>query len=80
VTEAEPHVRRRAAERARQVLEGDLSPDAFREEFADVEDRRVAELLDLMEHQPEHGLLGGGESAWRDYQKSLRDVIAGLSE
>jgi len=76
VTEVD--IRRRAAERARQVLEGSVSPDAFREEFADVEDRRVAELLDLMEHQPEHGLLGGGESAWRDYQKSLQDVIAGL--
>lgn len=79
MNEAEPDVRRRAAERARQVLDGNLSPDVFREEFADVEDRGVAELLDLMEHQPEHGLLGGGESAWRDYQKSLRDIIAGLS-
>jgi hypothetical protein len=78
VTEVD--IRRHAAERAKQVLEGSLSPDAFREEFADVEDRRVAELLDLMEHQPEHGLLGGGESAWRDYQKSLQDVIAGLVE
>jgi hypothetical protein len=76
----EVDIRRRAAERARQVLEGSLSPDAFREEFADVEDRRVAELLDLMEHQPEHGLLGGGESAWRDYQESLQDIIAGLGE
>ena len=76
----EVDIRRRASERARQVLEGSLSPDAFREEFADVEDRHVAELLDLMEHQPEHSLLGGGESAWRDYQKSLQDVIAGLGE
>lgn len=78
MTEAD--IRRRAAERARLVLEGSLSPDAFREEFADVEDRRVAELLDLMEHQPEHGVLAGGDSAWRDYQQSLRDVIAGLAE
>jgi hypothetical protein len=76
VTEVD--IRRRAAERAREVIEGRLSPDAFREEFADVEDRRVAELLDLMEHQPEQGLLGGGENAWRNYQQSVRDVIAGL--
>jgi hypothetical protein len=76
VTEVD--IRRRAAERAREVLEGRLSPDAFREEFADVEDRRVAELLDLMEHQPEQGLLSGGENAWRNYQQSVRDVIAGL--
>jgi hypothetical protein len=76
VTEVD--IRRRAAERAREVLEGRLSPDTFREEFADVEDRRVAELLDLMEHQPEQGLLGGGENAWRNYQQSVRDVIAGL--
>ncbi len=78
MTEAELDIRRRAAARAKQVLEGSVSPDAFREEFADIEDRRIAALLDLMEHQPEHGLLGGGESAWRDYQKSVRDVIAGL--
>jgi hypothetical protein len=78
VTEVD--IRRHAAERARQVLEGNLSLEVFLEEFADVEDRHVAELLDLMEHQPEHGLLAGGETAWRDYQKSLRDVIAGLAE
>jgi len=73
-------VRRRAAERARQVLEGNVSPDALREEFADVEDRAVSALLDLLEHRPVHGVLGGGESAWQDYQRSLRDVIAGLAE
>ena len=78
MTEAQLDIRQRAAERAKQVLEGSVSPDAFREEFADVEDRRIAELLDLMEHRPEQGLLGGGESAWRDYQKSVRDEIAGL--
>ena len=76
----EVDIRRHAAERARQVLEGNLSLEVFVEEFADVEDRHVAELLALMEHQPEHGLLAGGETAWRDYQKSLRDVIAGLAE
>lgn len=78
MTEAELDIRRRAAERAKQVLEGNVSADVFREEFADVEDRRIAALLDLLEHQPEHSLLGGGESAWRDYQQSLRDMIAGL--
>lgn len=79
MNEPELAVRRRAAERAKQVLEGHLSPDALREEFADVEDRAVAALLDLVEHRPVHGVLGGGESAWQDYQRSLRDVIAGLS-
>ena len=79
MTEPELAVRRRAAERARQMLEGNLSPDALREEFADVEDRAVAALLDLLEHRPDHGMLSGGESAWQDYQRSLRDVIAGLS-
>lgn len=79
MVESELAVRRRAAERARQVLEGNLSPDVLREEFADVEDRAIASLLDLLEHQPVHGVLGGGESAWQDYQRSLRDVIASLS-
>jgi hypothetical protein len=79
VTETESDVRRRAAARAKQVLEGTLSPEALRSEFADVEDRAVASLLDLLEHAPVHGLLGGGEGAWQNYQQSLRDVIAGLT-
>ena len=79
MTETELDVRRRAAARARQVLEGTLSAETLREEFADVEDRAVAALLDLLEHPPVHGVLGGGEGAWQDYQRSLRDVIAGLS-
>jgi hypothetical protein len=79
VTETEVDVRRRAAARAKQVLDGTLNPEALREEFADVEDRAVAALLDLLEHPPVHGFLGGGEGAWQDYQRSLRDVISGLS-
>ena len=77
--ETDPEVRRRAAARARQVLEGTLSPEALRDEFADVEDRAVAALLDLLEHAPVHGVLGGGEGPWQDYQRSLREVIEGLS-
>jgi hypothetical protein len=80
MAEVDLDVRRRAAERAREVLDGRLSAEAFREEFADAEDRAVAELIDLMEHEPVRGgLLGGGEAAWRNYQQSILDLIAGLS-
>lgn len=73
-------VRRRAAERAREVLEGRVSAEEFRAEFADVEDRAVAELIDLLEHEPpRRGLLGGGEAAYRSYQQSVRELIASLS-
>ncbi|HEX5385894.1 MAG TPA: hypothetical protein VFW66_04265 [Gemmatimonadales bacterium] len=80
---AEPvmDVRRRAAQRAQEVMSGALSADAFREEFADVDDRAVAELLDLMEHEPaRRGLLGGGESAWENYRESMREIIDSLAE
>ncbi len=80
MTEVDLDIRRRAAEWAREVLDGQLSAEAFREEFADVEDRAVAELIDLVEHQPPRGgFLGGGDEAWRNYQNALRDLIAGLS-
>ena len=79
MTDAELEVRRHAAARARQVLDGALTPAAFLEEFADVEDRAVAELLDLIEHEPGQGILGGGENAWRSYQASVREIIASLS-
>jgi hypothetical protein len=80
MAEVDLDVRRRAAERAREVLDGSLSAEVFLQEFADVEDRAVAELIDLMEHEPVRGgLLGSGEAAWRNYQKAIRDLIAGLS-
>jgi hypothetical protein len=80
MTETVLDVRRRAAERARAVLNGTLEPDAFRAEFADVEDRAVAELLDLMDHEPlRAGLLSGGEHAYRNYQDSIREIIASLT-
>ncbi len=71
--------RRRAAERAREVLEGSVSAREFCEEFADVDDRAIAELIDLFEHEPPHGgLLDGGEEPWRNYQDSIRDIIVAL--
>jgi hypothetical protein len=80
MAEVDLDIRRRAADRAREVLEGSVSAEAFREEFADVEDRAVAELIDLLEHEPVRGgILGGGEAAWQNYQKSIRDLISGLS-
>jgi hypothetical protein len=80
MAEVDLEVRRRAAERAQAVLDGTLSPEAFRDEFADVEDRAVAELLDVIEHRPAEGLLGGGDAAWRNYRESLRELIEGLLE
>lgn len=72
-------IRRRAAERARAVLEGTVTPREFCEEFADVDDRAIAELIDLFEHEPPHGsLFDGGEQAWRHYQEDIRDIIDAL--
>ncbi len=79
MTDTVAEIRRRAAERAKEVLEGSVSARHFCEEFADVDDRAIAELLDLLEHEPPHGgLFDGGEDAWRNYQASVRDIIDAL--
>jgi hypothetical protein len=79
VTDTVVEIRRRAAERAKQVLEGAVSAREFCEEFGDVDDRAIAELIDLLEHEPPHGgLFDGGEEAWRNYQDSVRDIIDAL--
>jgi hypothetical protein len=79
VTETVVEIRRRAAERAKEVLEGAVTAREFCEEFADVDDRAIAELLDLLEHEPPHGgMFDGGEEAWRNYQDSVRDIIGAL--
>lgn len=72
-------IRRRAAERARAVLDGTLTAREFCEEFADVDDRAIAELIDLLEHEPPHGsVFDGGPEAWRNYQDDVRDIIDAL--
>ncbi len=79
MTDTVVEIRRRAAERAKQVLEGTATAREFCEEFADVDDRAIAELLDLLEHEPPHGsVFDGGDEAWRNYQDSIRDIIDAL--
>jgi hypothetical protein len=73
-------IRRRAAERARAVLDGTLTAREFCEEFADVDDRAIAELIDLLEHEPPHGsVFDGGTEAWRHYQEDVRDIVDALA-
>jgi hypothetical protein len=79
VTDTIVEIRRRAAERAKAVLQGTLTPRDFCAEFGDVDDRAIAELIDLLEHEPPHGgLFDGGEEAWRNYQESVQDIIDAL--
>ena len=79
MTDTVVEMRRRAAQRARAVLEGTVSSRAFCEEFADVDDRAIAELIDLLEHEPAHGtVFDGGDQAWRNYQDDVRDIIEAL--
>ena len=79
MTDTVVEIRRRAAERAKGVLDGSVTAREFCEEFADVDDRAVAELLDLLEHEPPHGsLFDGGDDAWRNYQDAVRDIIGAL--
>jgi hypothetical protein len=79
VTDTVVEIRRRAAERAKEVLAGTITARDFWEEFADVDDRCIAELIDLFEHEPPHGsVFDGGEAAWQNYQESVRDIILAL--
>lgn len=79
MADTEVEIRRRAAERAQAVLDGTLSAHDFCGEFADVDDRAIAELIDLLEHEPPHGgFLDGGDAAWENYRESVQEIIDSL--
>ena len=72
-------LRRRAVERVRALRARDISWDDFMDEFGEVQDPPIADLVNLIEHEPERGgLLGVRESAYGAYLDRLRQAIEKL--
>lgn len=72
-------LRSRAAQAARDYQNGKISWTAFMDEFAGSEDETVAELVDLIEHEPKRGgVLGVNEKGWAEYQAQIEQAIEAL--
>lgn len=68
--------RKRAAEMARRLQQGQLSWDAFVNAFGVSSDELISELVDLFEHEPKKGgFLGASEREYAMYQGDIERVI-----
>jgi len=71
--------RARAAAAARALAAGSLTWEAFVDEFGDAADPRVAELVDLIEREPEvGGFLGVSPRQYRSYRATIERLISEL--
>ena len=72
-------LRLRAAAAARALIAGRIEWDDFAAEFGDGADPKVAELVDLIEHEPEVGGFGGvSRLQYRAYRATVERLIAEL--
>jgi hypothetical protein len=71
--------RRRAASMARDVIAGRLDWRAFMNEWGENEDELIAEVYDLLEHEPQRGgFLGVNEKSWQEYEAIRQMALARL--
>ena len=78
-TDATPSLRARAAAAARALGDGRVAWEEFEREFGSVDDPAIAELVDLIAHEPEpDGFFGVGRAAYRTYQAMVSRLIAAL--
>lgn len=72
-------IRVRAAAAARALIDGRIEWDDFAAEFGDAADPQVAELVDLIAHEPEVGGFSGiGRLQYRVYRAAIERLIAEL--
>jgi len=72
--------RRRVATLAQGLYHGHVTAESFVEELADLDDPRVAELIRLIECEPElTGVSSVGREEYREYRTQLLDLIGQLS-
>lgn len=72
-------LRARAAAAARALIEGRIDWEAFIAEFGDVDDPAVAELVDLIGHEPEQGgFFGVTRLQYRAYRAAIEQRITAL--
>lgn len=73
--------RQRAVQKAEDYLAKKISWEQFMDEFGDADDEAVADLVDLIEHEPKRGGLPGvSEQEWKQYQSQLRQALEALSK
>ena len=73
--------RKRAAGWARELRSGAVSFEAFAKEFGESPDELIAELFDLIEHEPQRGgFLGVTEQVYAEYQANIEQAIRALDE
>ena len=72
-------LRARAAAAARALADGRLTWDDFLAEFGDVADPKIAELVDLIEHEPAvGGFWGVSPLQYRAYRAVIERLVAAL--
>jgi hypothetical protein len=73
------HQRQAAAVLARKFRAGSVTYDEFMDAFYDAADPHIAELVDLLEHEPARGgLLGASERDWQEHQRQIEQAITVL--
>ena len=77
--EAEPSRRSNAASAGRAYVAGTMTWRAFIDEFGEKPDPLIAELVDLVEHEPKQGgFLGANARNWAVYCQQREAAIARL--
>lgn len=73
--------RQRVAALTLALYERRVTVDAFIEELGDVADPQVAELIDLLKHDPERGGMHGvQDDEYEAYRERLMELVARLSD
>jgi hypothetical protein len=68
-----------AAKMGRDVRAGCATWEAFLAAFGDSRDELIADLVDLVEHEPQQGgLLGVSKRVYSEYQASIEQALAVL--
>src|SRR4051794_29830308 len=72
-------LRREVAAAGRALVAKTLSYDEFMQRFAGYDDELIADLVDLIEHEPpRRGFFGSGEKHWAQYQSQIAAALAAL--
>lgn len=72
-------LRQRAAKVARDYRAGQVTWDDFITEFSACEDELIAELVDVIEHEPKRGgYLGVSEETWKIHTDRVQQLIEKL--
>ena len=74
-----PEFRKKIACLARKLIDKEISPKQFFQQFPDYSDPDVDVLEDLLEHEPSRGgLFGVSDSEADDYRRSILELIEKL--